>query len=476
MERKRSKGFGNSKGVACPLSKKIARNALANGTGFAVEAIIAFCMLPYIIHRIGESAYGIWALIISLTGYMGLLNLGLRPAINKYVAQYNALDQKEKMKDLVQASLFCYLICGVLIIIISSGVAYYANEMFNVPQAYKQSVPYLILIVGIHVAIGLIAVIYGGVISGLQRYDINNGIEIAVMLSRTALILGFLNKYPNIYTIAAAHFSMTVIGYIATILIGRQLSGIKGLKVIKIPHKSVIYTIFSFSIITFIIGIVGRIMTYVDSVIIASYLTTAAVTYYTVGSRLVKYTKDLLTVLTNVLAPATSEMHAQKNKNIGSMYIYSAKICTLISLPILSFLIISGNQFLELWIGTVYPDSYKVMMILCIGGIILFPQQSAIPILYGLAKHKIIMWVSIVEGLISVTVSLVLCHEYGIIGVAIGLAFPKALLGGIVYPIYLSKKNRCQYVGYCCEELFPFVFCYCSHGGCAILVQQNKYA
>lgn len=422
-----------------PVFKKIIRNAFANGVGFAVEAITAFCMLPYIIHRIGESAYGIWALTISLTGYMGILNLGLRPAINKYVAQYHVLGQQQKMRDLVQASLFCYLICGAIVLLLSLVMAVYVNILFNIPIDYKAAAPTLILLVGMQVAAGLVAVIYGGVISGLQRYDINNGIEIFVMLSRTSIILIFLGKYPNIYTIAAAHFSTTIIGYIATMIIARNISGIKGITLFKLPPKEILYTIFSFSIISFVIGIVGRIMTYIDSVIIASFLTTTAVTYYTVGSRLVKYSKDLLEVLMNVLAPATSEMDAQHDGNIGNLYFYSAKICSLISYPILSFLIIMGDQFLLLWIGTLYPDSYLVMLLLSIGGIILFPQLSAIPILYGLARHKIIMWLSIIEGFVSVTLSLLLCKYYGVIGVAIGLAFPKALLGGVAYPIYLSR-------------------------------------
>jgi O-antigen/teichoic acid export membrane protein len=419
--------------------KKIARNAFANGVGFAVEAIIAFCMLPYIIHLIGESAYGIWALTISLTGYMGILNLGLRPAINKYVAQYHILGEKEKMKDLVQASLFCYMICAAFVLVISVIVAFYANDIFNIPAEYKSAAPVLILLVGIQVSIGLVSVVYGGVISGLQRYDINNGIEIFVMLSRTAIILCFLSRYPNVYTVAIAHFSMTIIGYIVTVLVGIKISGIKNIRVSKLPTREILYTIFSFSVITFIIGIVGSIMSYVDSVIIASLLTMTAVTYYTVGSRLVKYTQSLLGVLMNVLAPAASEMDAQGNRNIGQLYLLSAKTCAIISFPILSFLIIQGRQFLILWVGNNYSDSYLVMVFLSIGGIFLFPQLSATPILYGLARHKIVMWVSIIEGIISLSVSLILCHYLGVVGIAIGLAFPKAFLGGIIYPIYLSR-------------------------------------
>ncbi len=419
--------------------KIIARNALANGIGFAVEAIIAFCMLPYIIHLIGESAYGIWTLTISLTGYMGILNLGLRPAINKYIAQYNILGEKQKMKDLVQASLFCYMICAVIILIASVILAIYANDIFNIPIEYKQVAPVLFLLVGIQVSLGLVSVVYGGVISGLQRYDINNGIEIFVMLTRTAIILCFLGRYPNIYTVAIAHFSMTIIGYILTVIMGSKISGIRNIKVTKLPTRDILYTIFSFSIITFIIGIVGSIMSYIDSIIIGALLTMTAVTYYTVGSRLVKYTQSLLTVLMNVLAPAASEMDAKGDKNIGQLYLFSTKICAIISFPILSFLIIQGKQFIFLWMGESFTDSYQIMIFLCLGGLVIFPQLNAGPILYGLAKHRIIMWISMIEGIISITVSIVLCKYWGVVGIAIGLAFPKAFIGGIVYPLYLSR-------------------------------------
>jgi O-antigen/teichoic acid export membrane protein len=419
--------------------KKIARNALANGAGFAVEAIIAFCMLPYIIHLIGESAYGIWTLTISLTGYMGILNLGLRPAINKYIAQYNILGEKEKMKELVQASLFCYMICAVIVLIASIVISLYANKIFNIPVEYKQAAPILFLLVGIQVSLGLVSVVYGGVISGLQRYDINNGIEISVMLSRTVIILCFLGRYPNIYTVAIAHFSMTIIGYILTVIIGIKISGINNIKITKLPTREILFTIFSFSVITFIIGIVGSIMSYIDSIIIGSLLTMTAVTYYTIGSRLVKYTQSLLGVLMNVLAPAASEMDAKGDKNIGQMYLFSSKVCAIVAFPILSFLIIQGKQFITLWVGANFADSYQIMVILCLGGLVVFPQLNAGPILYGLAKHRIIMWISIIEGIISVAVSIVLCKYLGVIGIAIGLAFPKAFLGGVVYPVYLSR-------------------------------------
>lgn len=421
------------------MFNKIFKNLLANGAGFVVEAVIAFCMLPYIINRVGEAAYGIWAVILSLSGYMGILNLGLRPAINKYVAQYNALGKKERILELIHCSLVTYFFCAVVIACVSVVVSLRVTHIFNIPHDFQRASSVLVLLVGMQMSTGLIAVVYGGVISGMQRYEINNGIEIFVMLSRTAIILLFLNKYPTIYTIAAAHFSMTMIGYLVTFYAAGKIVDFKNMKIFTKPSKEMMLNILSFSAITFVIGIVGRIMTYIDSLIIGTVLTTTIVTYYAVGSRLIQYLKNLIEVLMNVIAPAISEMSVTNRSEIGDLYIYASKFSSLISYPILSFLIIQGNEFLYLWMGESYPYSYNIMLILSIGGIFVFPQMSTNPILYGLARHKIIMWVSIVEGVVSVILSIGLCRYWNVYGIAVGLVVPKALLGGIIYPIYVCR-------------------------------------
>jgi O-antigen/teichoic acid export membrane protein len=180
-------------------------------------------------------------------------------------------------------------------------------------------------------------------------------------------------------------------------------------------------------------------MTYADSLVIASFLSTSAVTYYVVGSRMIKYAKDLIEVLMNVLAPAVSELDAKRDSTIGDVFILSSKAAALLSFPILFFFIIQGDDFLKLWIGIVYPQSHTVMVILSVCSLFILPQMSVVPILYGTAKHRLIMNVQIIEGIVSVISSILLCKYFGLIGVAFGLAAPKVIVGCIIYPIYMSQ-------------------------------------
>lgn len=420
--------------------KKITKNAIANGMGFICEAVIAFCMLPYIIHRLGDSAFGVWTFALSISGTMGILNFGIRPAINKYVAQYNATGEWQKIRDLLQASLFSYAICALLIIIICTFLSLNLANLFNIPEELLSTASTLVFLVGIQMATGLIAVVFGGVISGLQRYEINNGIEIFVMLARTALILIFLDRYPSLMTLAAAHFSMTIIGYIATAVIAYQIAEISPLKLFRKPEKNALLTIFKFSAIVFIISTVGRIIMYIDAPLITALLTATAVTHYAIGSRLVRYLGNMIEVLVNVLAPAISELEAKdKIDTIREIFIFSSKFTSLVVFPVLIFLVLFGKEFFVLWLGKAYLEGYQVMTVLAIGSFFNLPQLSSGAILFGTAKHKLIMYFSIISGILSVLLAIFLTEKLGIVGLAIGLSFPQAILSGIGCPIYISR-------------------------------------
>ena len=71
----------------------ILRSTVANWAAFAVAAVVSFLLSPFIVHRLGNSAYGTWVLLGSFVGYLGLLDLGVRGAVTRFVAnQYAAGD------------------------------------------------------------------------------------------------------------------------------------------------------------------------------------------------------------------------------------------------------------------------------------------------------------------------------------------------------------------------------------------------
>ena len=57
------------------------RNMAWNWAGMICDATAAFLVMPFLIHQLGESSYGTWVLIGSLSSYFGMLDLGVRGSV-----------------------------------------------------------------------------------------------------------------------------------------------------------------------------------------------------------------------------------------------------------------------------------------------------------------------------------------------------------------------------------------------------------
>ena len=72
------------------MDKKYILKNLLSGTilrifSLGLSVIIAFFMMPFMIHSLGDTQYGLWVIIGTITGYYGFLDFGLSPATARYI-------------------------------------------------------------------------------------------------------------------------------------------------------------------------------------------------------------------------------------------------------------------------------------------------------------------------------------------------------------------------------------------------------
>jgi O-antigen/teichoic acid export membrane protein len=71
---------------------QILRNVGSSWFALGVNVMVGIFLSPYIIHHLGDDAFGLWVIIFSVTGYYGLFDLGIRSSIVRYVAKYSATE------------------------------------------------------------------------------------------------------------------------------------------------------------------------------------------------------------------------------------------------------------------------------------------------------------------------------------------------------------------------------------------------
>jgi len=80
---------------------------------------------------------GSWALTMSLTGYLGLLDLGVRGAVTRYVAKFHTQGAHANTSKVVSSALAIFLAAGAAAIILSTSIAVPALRYVKIPTAFQ---------------------------------------------------------------------------------------------------------------------------------------------------------------------------------------------------------------------------------------------------------------------------------------------------------------------------------------------------
>src|SRR5450432_1154838 len=92
----------------------LARNALWTAAGMASGAVTGFVTAPFVIHRVGQTTYGLWILIASITSYFNLIDLGLRASITRHVAFFRAKQDQDSLNALLSTAQVIMLAAAAL--------------------------------------------------------------------------------------------------------------------------------------------------------------------------------------------------------------------------------------------------------------------------------------------------------------------------------------------------------------------------
>ncbi len=174
--------------------RKVLSSIGANWLGLASSAAVAFFLTPFILHRLGDSGYGLWLLVSTFTGYYGLLDFGLRSAILRYVARHSATKDWENLGRVLSTSLATYSMIACVILTLTLVTAWQFDMLFHLPPESTREAKLLLLVVGIGSALGVPVGVFAGFLEGFQEFVWINAVQMVSAGLRAVLIVFALNS------------------------------------------------------------------------------------------------------------------------------------------------------------------------------------------------------------------------------------------------------------------------------------------
>ncbi|MDP9169780.1 MAG: oligosaccharide flippase family protein [Acidobacteriota bacterium] len=409
--------------------QKYISNVLWSWAGVVLTILIGFFFSPYIIRRVGDTNFAIWALALSLVDYYWLIDFGFRSATLKFSAEFQALEDFDSMSVLLSTGLLYTTLAGSLVLTGSFLLAPWLATFFHIQQP---DFILLIRIVGLSWALGMVSNVFSACLEGHQRFDLTNRVWIISMTIRTAGILILLVRGGGVAQMGYMLLSAQVIGYLCTYKFFRT----------AVPRVRVSYALSSFQMMkkmmsygihTFTTIASNLLLTRSIPILIARFLPIRFLAYWQVPTRILEYTTDGFGRIGMVTAPNASELMARgKSDELVNLAVYSNRYCFTLFTPLAVFLLTYGFQLYSLWIRPEFARNCAYLLpVLLIGETVFSGQTNSVSILFGMGRHKVYSRLLLLEAGLTVGGLAIVLRPYGLYGAAWVIATLMTLNRGI---------------------------------------------
>jgi O-antigen/teichoic acid export membrane protein len=435
--------------ASAPASSRAARSVLSNWTTYLISGVVSFFLSPFIVRHLGNSAYGVWVLLVSMTGYLGFLDLGIRGAVTRYVAKFHAGKEHDQSSRTVSSACGLFLGAGGIAVLAAAVFSLYVVPHFKIPPAYVHAAQLVVFLAGLNVAMSLISGVFGGVIVGMQRFDLLSAIAIGGLALRSTAIVVALENQKGLVTLALIQLGGTLGELIVGIALSHRLY--PELRV-AMPHvrRDHIALIFSFGLYAFLLHLSNYFIFYTDALVIGAFLPVSMVTFFAIGGNLANYGRDLVGGFSRTITPLASKLEVEAGQaGLQQAILKQARYCAMVMWPIFVTFIIRGSTFIGLWMGPSYAElSGHVLWILSVPWLFGAGASVVASGILGIGQHKRVVPFALAEGLSNLVLSILLVKRMGILGVAWGTAIPNMAISIFFWPWYVRRTIGIRVVDY----------------------------
>jgi len=402
---------------------RIFRGSVSNSTYSLLEYIFQPALMvvsaPYLVGRLGLDRYGIWMLVSSFTGTIGIFQIGLGDATIKYVSAYRGRNDTAGVSRIISGTLALSGLLGALpAFILFLAAPFLVHHIFRIdPSDYTEAIR-AIQIGGLILWIQGIYQVFSNALKAYEKYGPPAKISVLV---KSATIVGAVCLVAlghGVVAILLATAGATLVGSYMQAAVTRKTLHVSSLW--PSFDRQAWRQVLGFGVYSWIQNAAGVAFSQADRLLIAMMLGTASLTYYTLCVQLAQQIHGLVAAAFSFLFPHISAKHEAGNrKGVRSAFRLAVLVNVGLSLSLTAPLVLLGRKILTIWMGPAFAaHSYQVLIILAVGFCTL--SLNVVPhfTLLGLGKVRFLSVTNLVGGIISLVGAALLIPPFGLIGAA----------------------------------------------------------
>lgn len=428
-----------------------ARNLFANWLAVTADVIVAFFLTPLILSSLTLVVYGVWSLINSIVGYMGLVDLGIRGSVGRYVNHYLARNDHQRVNQVIATSLFFLTAVALLALLASYFIALNFDVFFHrTPPELLDELVIVLPLMALNLWLLFVMAVFRNVLESFDRFEISNGIGLAVLGLRTAgvvYVLGAGYGFVGLAIVTVATSALSVVAhYIAARLLYRPLSLAP-----RFISKERFVEMWRYGMASFIARSASHVIYQTDQIVVMIFFGPAMVGIYSIATLLVQNGQRLIDQIGSTLFPSVMKAGSlQDRTGLARVYLFQARVGLFMAVLLYVGYIVFGPQFINLWMGPGFDQAYWVLIILSLAEIAAVMSSNGGAVLFSLDKIRPNLIMAGSQALINLVLSVALAawSGLGMAAVALATLISMTLMQGVIHPWYTSRHIGLRYSDY----------------------------
>lgn len=353
------------------------------------NVLVKFIYTPFLLHALGQNEYGLYSLVMSIVGYLSILDLGFGSTVTRYTVKYKEAGDKDGLYRLYSTLSLFYIIIGLIALLVCIVLSFSTQTLFGATMTPDevQKLRIMIMLVGVNLLFSFPLQISTSVIVAYEKFIFKNGLNLLRTLLQPAtmillLYLVHIKSVGAIVVVTAFNLATYLLYYLYAV---KKLDFKFSLKKLD---RSMVKPLFSFSVWMFLMMVFEQLQYNSGQFILGMFQGSEVVAVWGIAMIFILNYRSLSTAISNVFIPSImAQTFNHDTLGIHATVSRLVRLQTAVLIFILVNFIVFGKEFLQLWAGETYVDAYKCSLI------VMIPQTLALVLdfcyLLQMAENKL---------------------------------------------------------------------------------------
>jgi O-antigen/teichoic acid export membrane protein len=421
-----------------------AGNAFYSVLEYIAQPLSMLVAAPFLVHKLGLQQYGVWMLVNSVLGSMGILSTGFGDATVKYVSAYRGQNNPAGVESTIRSTLTINVVLGILFgMLVWFSSAYSVSHLFKIEAALHTPCIEALRISAVILAVRSVESVFVSTLRAFERYGppVKLNVFLRAMVVVSAVVVAAVGGGVVAIMGATLFWSLLVVALqaiAARCVVGR-------LSPVPTFERAALGEVLGFGCFSWLQALAGVVFSYADRFLVAAMLGTAPVAIYVLCVQVAQPIHGLAAAGFNFVFPHISSRHGA-GETQGPRRVFRLSLLTSLALSLTLALpvVVLARPILRLWMGQQVADEGQVVLALLAVAYALM-ALNVVPhyALLAFGRVRLISGLNLGSGILLTVLMALLIPAYGLTGAATGrIAY--SLLLAIPYLVASRRVFRSQ--------------------------------